>query len=146
MQRSVTATEARVHSASSSNASPRIRTRSSRSGEACPSSSSSRSPSTSGSKVANVLHRCQRTGLISKASRDIVLEAVFDLPIEFENDSARLHCRALAVAGELLPPAAYDAHYLAFARALDVELWTNDSRLARFVGDRGPKVRVLGEE
>jgi predicted nucleic acid-binding protein len=41
-------------------------------------------------------------------------------------------------------PAAYDAHYLALARSLDVEFWTADARLARQVGERGPRVMVLG--
>ncbi len=100
-------------------------------------------PGLLGYEVTNALHRCQRAGMFSPSARDIVLEAVFDLPIEFEDTSGPFHRRALAVAVELGLPATYDAHYLALARTLDVELWTNDSRLHRAVGDRDPRVKLL---
>jgi predicted nucleic acid-binding protein len=66
------------------------------------------------------------------------------LPIRLEA-GARLQRRALAMASELALPAAYDAHYLALARSLDAEFWTADARLARQVGERGPRVMVLGD-
>jgi predicted nucleic acid-binding protein len=100
-------------------------------------------PALIGYEAANALHRYHRAGFLSAASRDIVVEAICALPIRLEA-GARLHRRALAVASELALPAAYDAHYLALARSLDAEFWTADARLARQVGEHGPRVMVLG--
>ena len=100
-------------------------------------------PALLGYETANALHRFHRAGFLSRASRDVVLDAILALPIRLDND-AGLHRRALALATELALPAAYDAHYLALARSLDAEFWTADARLARQVGDRSPRVMVLG--
>jgi predicted nucleic acid-binding protein len=64
------------------------------------------------------------------------LEAVLSLPLRLTGDGD-LHREAMATARELSRPAAYDAHYLALARRLGIELWTTDSRLAQTCREHG---------
>jgi predicted nucleic acid-binding protein len=53
---------------------------------------------------------------------------------------------AFAAACRLGLPAIYDAHYVALAEAAGGELWTDDRRLVRLVGDRSPRLRWIGDE
>ena len=56
------------------------------------------------------------------------LELAVDLPINLVNE-ANLHLRAREIAMQYNLPATYDAHYLALAEWMDVDLWTADMRL-----------------
>lgn len=94
-------------------------------------------------EVANALYRYHRAGYLSLASAEIALNAALGLPVRLESAGA-LHLAALHLAADLGLPATYDAQYLALARQLDAELWTADARLSREVGDRGPRIRLLG--
>jgi predicted nucleic acid-binding protein len=56
------------------------------------------------------------------------LELALELPIHLVNE-ANLHQRAREIAMQYNLPATYDAHYLALAEWMDIELWTADMRL-----------------
>lgn len=56
------------------------------------------------------------------------LELALELPIHLVNE-ANLHQRAREIAMQHSLPATYDAHYLALAEWMDIELWTADMRL-----------------
>jgi predicted nucleic acid-binding protein len=72
------------------------------------------------------------------------LETFLALPIEIRTLDD-LHRRALVLAHEHGLPAAYDAHYLALAEALQCALWTDDRRLLRPVAGRLPFVHAIGD-
>lgn len=94
-------------------------------------------------EATNILR--QRTRPADGMSLDIatvLLDEFLALPIEIRNPEG-LHLRALAPAHAFDLPAAYDAHYLALAEHLDCELWTDDVKLLRSVGERLPFVRRL---
>ena len=64
----------------------------------------------------------------------------------FSIEGLRLHERALRLAAELGHAKTYDAHYLALAKELRVELWTADRRLANGARTIGIDwVRWIGE-
>ncbi len=79
-------------------------------------------------EVANSLHQYQKHGLLSAEAIRRLLYASLVLPVKLISDPA-LHRRALELAAAYRLPAAYDAHYLALAERLGVELWTTDARL-----------------
>ena len=57
----------------------------------------------------------------------------------------RLYQRALAIANDFSLPAVYDAQYVALAEAFGYELWTDDQRLLRAVGNDLSYVRWIGD-
>lgn len=79
-------------------------------------------------EITNALYQQEKNRLLSGKMIDNVLEFVLTLPIQLIADTA-LHkpARELAVLYSL--PATYDAHYLALAERLNIELWTADARL-----------------
>ncbi|MDQ3227362.1 MAG: type II toxin-antitoxin system VapC family toxin [Chloroflexota bacterium] len=96
-------------------------------------------------EVTNILRQGIRpTGGISLAEAIVHLDDFLALPIEI-HDPPRLHHQALALAAAHGLPATYDAHYLALAQHFGCDLWTDDLRLLRQVGDSLPFVRSLGE-
>jgi len=92
---------------------------------------------------ANAIYRYPRAGHLSLATATLAVDAALGLPMTRESPLA-LHSAALRRAAGLCLRAVYDAHYVALADTLDAELWTADARLAREVGDSGPKIRLLG--
>lgn len=96
-------------------------------------------------EVTNILYRRTRArdGL-SVTQATTLLDDFLAFPIELLRP-ADLHAAALAIAVEFGLPAAYDAHYLALARGLGCDLWTDDRRLLRHVGGRLPFVRWIGD-
>ena len=79
-------------------------------------------------EVTNGLYRQQKAGLLSPAFVRAALDVALAFPVELVGDAA-LHQRARELAARYNLSAAYDAHYLALADRLDIELWTADARL-----------------
>lgn len=79
-------------------------------------------------EVTNGLYRQQKAGLLSPSFVRAALDVALAFPVELVGD-ATLHQRARELAALYNLSAAYDAHYLALAERLDIELWTADARL-----------------
>jgi predicted nucleic acid-binding protein len=79
-------------------------------------------------EVTNALYRYQRQGLLRPETVNAALEAALALPVSLEGN-AELHRQARRLAERWNLPAAYDAHYLALAERLGVDLFTCDQRL-----------------
>ncbi len=76
---------------------------------------------------------------------DLAEEALIELEalkIELVHPSG-LEREALALAGALDRPTAYDAFYLALGKLLGCPTWTADERLHRAVAPRAPWVRLI---
>ena len=96
-------------------------------------------------EVTNILRQRMRAqDGISLTRATEHLAAFLAFPIELQNP-AGLHRQAFVLADALGLPATYDAHYLALAEHLDCELWTDDRRLIRQVGNSLPFVRWIGD-
>lgn len=95
-------------------------------------------------EVTNALYRYQRAGTFSASAVRLMLQAALTVPFQLHGDPA-LHVSALALAERFSLPATYDAHYLALAERLGVELWTGDRRLASAVRPVLSWVHLLGE-
>ena len=93
-------------------------------------------------EVTNALHRALQHGLLSRGAAVAALRAVLALPIRLHDDH-NLHERAMDLAARFSLAAAYDAHYVALAEQLGVELWTADTRLARALQDDLPWVKLV---
>lgn len=79
-------------------------------------------------EVSNGIYRYHKAGQITQNEAENLLDSALNLGIHFYGDS-NLHQEALAFANLYNLPATYDAHYLALAQRLQVELWTADKRL-----------------
>ncbi|HLA05926.1 MAG TPA: type II toxin-antitoxin system VapC family toxin [Anaerolineales bacterium] len=79
-------------------------------------------------EVTNGLYQQQRNKYLSPETIGKTLELSLDLPINLVNE-ANLHLRAREIAMQYSLPATYDAHYLALAEWMDVDLWTADLKL-----------------
>jgi predicted nucleic acid-binding protein len=96
-------------------------------------------------EVANGLYRQQKAGLLRPESAGEALDIALALPVELIGDGD-LHRRACELATAYRLPAAYDAHYLAVAERLGVELWTADARLVSAMQPFGVDwVKLAGE-
>lgn len=79
-------------------------------------------------EVTNALYQQQRNKILSTETIWETLELSLELPIALINE-ANLHLKAREIAMRYNLPATYDAHYLALAEWMDIELWTADQRL-----------------
>jgi predicted nucleic acid-binding protein len=79
-------------------------------------------------EVTNALYQQQRNKVLSTETIWETLELSLELPIALINE-ANLHLKAREIAMRYNLPATYDAHYLALAEWMDIELWTADQRL-----------------
>ncbi len=85
-------------------------------------------------EVLNAFHRASLAGQMTSDEVEEFLERGLNLGLRFYGD-AQLHREALKMAQKYNLPATYDAHYLALAERLEVELWTADKRLYNPVRD-----------
>lgn len=79
-------------------------------------------------EVTNGLYQQQRNKVLSADTIWQTLELSLELPITLI-DEANLHLKAREIAMRYSLPATYDAHYLALAEWMEINLWTADSRL-----------------
>lgn len=93
-------------------------------------------------EIADALHQQCRIDRLSAERASDLLDVAQDLPITLHGD-ARMHARAIELAGEHSLPATYDAHYLALAERLRAPLWTGDHRLAQKMTGGGPVVHLV---
>lgn len=95
-------------------------------------------------EICNVFHRAVVAGQIIQEESEQFLEYALSLNIRLYGD-AELHRQALKIAQRENLPATYDAHYLALAERLGIELWTCDRRLFNAVQPNLPWVRLVTE-
>jgi predicted nucleic acid-binding protein len=93
-------------------------------------------------ELANALYQQCRIGRLPAERASDLLDVAPRLPIAFHGD-ARLHVRALELAGEHNLSATYDAHYLALAERLRAPLWTSDRRLTDKLNAEVPVVHLV---
>ncbi|MEW6031081.1 MAG: type II toxin-antitoxin system VapC family toxin [Chloroflexota bacterium] len=79
-------------------------------------------------EVTNGLYQHQKLGLLSPETIRDSLEIAVSMPIQLVGEVG-LHQRACEIAAQYKLPATYDAHYLALAERMDIDLWTADARL-----------------
>ncbi len=87
-------------------------------------------------EVANGLYKQEKSGRLSPELVRNTLDFALTLPLQLVGDAA-LHQRAHALAAQYNLPATYDAHYLALAERLNIELWTTDAKLFNTVQSAG---------
>lgn len=87
-------------------------------------------------EITNALYQQEKYALRPPEFVSDALDFVFSLPIQLIGDAA-LHQRARELAVKYKLPATYDAHYLALAERLNIELWTADARLYNAVQAQG---------
>ena len=93
-------------------------------------------------ETVNVIHQKRRANEIDAADAAKSLTRALLLPIRFHRDDA-LHMRAFQLAAEHGLGATYDAHYLALAERLGIELYTTDQKLFKAVNGKLPWVRLV---
>jgi predicted nucleic acid-binding protein len=91
-------------------------------------------------EIVNALYQYERHGRLSSEIVTEAFKASTKLPIRLYSDTD-LNLKALLLARRFALPACYDAHYLALAEHLGVELWTCDDRLVKKVGTDFPSIR-----
>jgi len=79
-------------------------------------------------EVTNALYQQQKNKVLSAETIWEALELSLQLPIALVNEE-HLHLKAHEIATRYNLPAAYDAHYLALAEWMEIDLWTADLRL-----------------
>ena len=93
-------------------------------------------------EVSNGIYRYQKAGQITQEEAESLLESALNLGISFYGDS-NLHQEASKIANLYNLSATYDAHYLALAQRLQVELWTADKRLFNAVSQSLSWVKLI---
>lgn len=93
-------------------------------------------------EATNAIHRMWRAGQLGSVAASRAMASAMKRPIVLHQDD-ELHLKALNMAATYDLPAAHDAHYLALAARLGVELWTTDARLVKAVEDRLTWVRLV---
>jgi len=96
-------------------------------------------------EVTNALYRNVKAGLTSVMRGEESLSKILALPVEY-HDERELHAEATAIALRLNAGDAYDAHYLALARRLDIPFYTADAKLYGPASKLFPNVELLPVE
>jgi len=87
-------------------------------------------------EVTNGFHQYLKQGKLDARTHASAMETALSFEIELVGD-ADLHRKAAELAQTFNLPAAYDAHYLALAERLNIDLWTTDARLFNTVKSFG---------
>ena len=96
-------------------------------------------------EIVNGFHQYWKQDKLDARTHKSAMETVFSLRINLIGD-ADLHRRAAELAQNFNMPATYDAHYLALAERLNIDLWTTDARLFNTVKPFGIEwVKLIGE-
>jgi predicted nucleic acid-binding protein len=93
-------------------------------------------------EVCNAFHRATIAKQITHDEAQNFLRQALTLGIQFYGD-ANLHQEALVLANLYSLPATYDAHYLALAQRLQIELWTSDKKLFNSVSQSLSWVKLI---
>jgi len=83
-------------------------------------------------EVTNGLYQQERNKYLSPETIWKSIEYSLDLPITLVNEK-NLHLRAREIAIQYKLPATHDAHSLALAEWMSIELWTANARLVKAV-------------
>lgn len=95
-------------------------------------------------EVANILRqRIRQTSLTLEQALEL-FDRFQEIPVTRHSPSG-LSRRALLLANQHQMAAVYDAHYVALAEILEVDLWTDDRRLLRALGDKISFVKWIGD-
>lgn len=96
------------------------------------------------SEVTNIgRRRMVRRGLLL-ADAERLLDRLLNIPLSILVPPG-LYPRALNIASAYGLPSAYDAQYVALARMLDCNLWTDDQRLLQALGTTPSPGRWIGD-
>lgn len=87
-------------------------------------------------EVANGFHQYWKQGKLDDQTHKSAMETALSFEIKLIGD-VDLHRRAAELAQNFNLPATYDAHYLALAERLNIDLWTTDGRLFNTVKSFG---------
>jgi predicted nucleic acid-binding protein len=101
-------------------------------------------PSWFACELANVLFQRMRRGNLTLADAQLAFGAIVAKVIVREPEPA-VALRALEVADGLGLRACYDAHYLALAEHLGLDLWTADDRFWNAAMNDYPRVKWVGQ-
>ncbi|MDJ0737317.1 MAG: type II toxin-antitoxin system VapC family toxin [Nostocaceae cyanobacterium] len=93
-------------------------------------------------EVCNAFHRAVVAGHITREESEEFLDRAVNLGLIFYGD-AELHPQAFEIAQRYSLPATYDAHYLALAERLGIELWTANRRLFNAVQSSLAWIKLL---
>lgn len=89
-------------------------------------------------EVVNGIYQYRKHNQIDDTLMDNALTTVLTLPINIIG-ATEIHLRAAQLAAQIGLPATYDAHYLALAERMAVDLWTADKRLVKTCQEHGLK-------
>ena len=96
-------------------------------------------------EVTNALYRSVKAGSTTPERGMRSLKKILSLPVKLHEDPS-LHEEATAIALQLNAGAAYDAHYLALARRLDIPFYTADAKLHGPASKLFPNVELVPVE
>lgn len=96
-------------------------------------------------EVLNALYQYEKHGKLSTETVTGAFDTALGLSIRLYSDRG-LHLQALQLTRRFALPASYDAHYLALAERLGIELWTCDGNLVKKVGTDLPWVHLVSSD
>lgn len=88
-------------------------------------------------EAANAVYKRVRANQLTPADAQLALGALLMTEIAYDTNPS-LSLQAVAMAHHYGLRAAYDAHYMALAQSIGVELWTGDQNLINALQERRP--------